>query len=129
MAEEVLLTPLSAVAGDVGEDGGLACGDFSLGEEEKEAGEEGVDLLGVGEVVEVGGEGGGDVDWVGRRWEDGLGVLGAEGLAGEADEAATHAVGEAVVATSRVVDGAGLSGACVLGSSKPSAILFSSQHG
>ena len=34
------------LAGDVGEDGGTAGGDFVLGEEEEQAGEEGGDLFG-----------------------------------------------------------------------------------
>src|SRR5229473_2176015 len=48
------------LVGDVGEDGGTAGGDFVLGEEEEQAREEIVDLGRGGEVVEVGGEGGGD---------------------------------------------------------------------
>src|SRR5229473_5183489 len=48
------------LVGDVGKDGGTAGGDFVLGEEEKQSREEVVDLGGGGEVVEVGGEGGGD---------------------------------------------------------------------
>ena len=43
------------LAGDVGEDGGASGGDFVLGEEKEQAGEEVVDLGGGGEVVEVGG--------------------------------------------------------------------------
>jgi hypothetical protein len=38
-----------------------------------------------------------------------LGVLGAERLAAEADEAAAHAVGETMVAASRVMDRAEIS--------------------
>src|SRR6266404_7270923 len=48
------------LVGDVGEDGGAAGGNFVLREEEEQAGEEVVDLGGGGEVVEVGGEGGGE---------------------------------------------------------------------
>ena len=57
------------LAGDVGEDGGLASGDFLLREEEKETREEGVDLNGVGEVVELGAEGGGEFGCVERSEE------------------------------------------------------------
>ena len=52
------------LAGDVGEDGGLASGDFVLREEDKETREEGVDLNGVGEVVELGAESGGEFSCV-----------------------------------------------------------------
>ena len=38
-----------------------------------------------------------------------MGVLGAVGLAAEAEQAAAHAIGEAMVATSGVIDGAGFS--------------------
>jgi len=97
------------LVGDVGEDGGAAGGDFVLGEEEQQAREKVVYLGGGGEVVEVGGKGGGDFGGVGWRRSGRLGVLRAERLAAEADEAATHAVGEAIVAASRVIDGAGFS--------------------
>ena len=60
-------------------------------------------------VFEGGGEGGSDFGGVGLGRSGGLRVPGAERLAAEADEAATHAVGEAIVAASRVVDGAGFS--------------------
>lgn len=53
------------LAGDIGEDGGAAGGDFVLGEEEEQAREEVVNLGGGGEVVEVGGESGGDFGSVG----------------------------------------------------------------
>jgi hypothetical protein len=95
--------------GDVGEDGGAAGGDFVLREKKEQAREEVIDLGSGGEVVEVSGEGGGDFGGVGLRRRSGLGVLGAERLAAEADEAAAHAVGEAIVAARRVMDGAGFS--------------------
>ena len=94
---------------DVGEDGGAASGDLVLGEEEQQAREEVVDLGGRGEVVEVGGEGGGDFGGLGWGRSGSLRVLRAERLSAEADEAATHAVGEAKVAASRAIDGAGFS--------------------
>src|SRR6266849_4707773 len=97
------------LVGDVGEDGGAAGGDFVLREEEEQAGEEVIDLGGGGEVVEVGGKGGGDFGGVGLWRSGGLGMLGGERLAAEADQATTHAVGEAKVAASRVIDGAGFS--------------------
>jgi hypothetical protein len=80
-----------------------------LREEEEQAREEIVDLGGGGEVVEVGGEGGGDFCGVRLGRSGKLGVLGAERLAAEAEQAATHAVGEAMAAAGRVIDGAGLS--------------------
>ena len=94
---------------DVGEDGGAAGGDLVLREEEEQSREEVVNLGGGGEIVEVGGEGGGDFGGVGWGRASNLSVLGAERLGAEADEAAAHAVGEAVVAASRVIDGAGFS--------------------
>jgi len=97
------------LVGDVGEDGGAAGGDFVLREEEEQAREEIVDLCGGGEVVEVGGEGGGDFGGLGLGCGGRLRVPGTERLAAEAEQAATHAVGEAIVAASRVVDGAGFS--------------------
>src|SRR5882762_2840325 len=97
------------LVGDVGEDGGAAGGDFVLGEEEEQAGEEIVDLGGGGEIVEVDGEGGRDFGGVELRWSGNLGVLGAERLGAEADEAATHAVGEAIVAAIGVMHRAGFS--------------------
>src|SRR5712692_3878188 len=97
------------LVGDVGEYGGAAGGDFVLGEEEEQAREEVVDLGCGGEVVEVGGEGGGNFGRVGWGRSDSVRVLGAERLAAQADQAAAHAVGEAMVAASRVVDGAGFS--------------------
>src|ERR1700740_2010259 len=58
------------LAGDVGEDGGATGGDFVLGEEEQETGEEVVDLGGGGEVVEFGGEGGAGSGGVGAMvWQ------------------------------------------------------------
>ncbi|SRR6266849_926934 len=93
------------LVGDIGEDGGAARGDFVLREEEEQARQEIVDLGGGGEVVEVGGEGGGDFGGVGwGRCSGRLRVLGAERLAAEADQAATHAVGEAMVAASGVIE-------------------------
>ena len=97
------------LVGDVGEDGGAAGGNFVLREEEEQAGEEVVDLGGGSEVVEVDGEGRGDFGGVGRGWSGNLGVLGAERLGAKADQAATHAVGEAIVAAIGVMDGAGFS--------------------
>ena len=97
------------LAGDVGEDGRATGGDFVLGEEEEQAGEEVVDLGGGGEVVELGGEGGGDFGRLGRGRSGRVGVLGAERLVAKAEQAATHAIGEAMVASSRVIDGAGFS--------------------
>src|SRR6266852_9396230 len=76
------------LVGDVGEDGSAAGGDFVLGEEEEQAREEIVDLGGGGEVVKVGGEGGGDFGGVGWGRSDSVRVLGAERLAAEADQAA-----------------------------------------
>ena len=93
--------------GDGGEGAEELVGD--VGEEEEQTGEEVVDLGGGGEVVEVGGEGGGDFCGVGLGRSGNLGVLGAERLAAEADEAATHAVGETIVAAIGVMDGAGFS--------------------
>jgi len=95
--------------GDVGEDGGATGGDFVLREKKEQAREEIVDLCGGGEVVEVSGEGGGDLGGVGLGRSGNLGVLGAERLAAEADEAAAHAVGETIVAASGVRDGTGFS--------------------
>jgi hypothetical protein len=101
------------LAGNVGEDASALDGDFFLDKEEKETGQKGVDLGGIGEVVEAGGERGGRLHGIGTRRERGLGVFWAEGLVGEAEESAAHAIGEAVVATSGVVDGIGVSGRSV----------------
>jgi hypothetical protein len=98
------------LAGDISEDASAFDGDFFLDEEEKETGQEGVDLSGIGEVVESGGERGGRLHGIGARRERRLRVLWAEGLVGEAEQSASHAVGEAVVATSGVVDGIGVKG-------------------
>ena len=97
------------LVGDIGKDGGAAGGDFVLREKEEQAGEEVVDLGGGGKVVEVDGEGGGDFSGVGWRRRGNVGVLGAKRLAAEADQPATHAVGETKVAAIGVVDGAGFS--------------------
>ena len=98
------------LVGDVGEDGGAAGGDFVLREEEEQAREEVVDLDGGGEVVEVGGEGGGDFDGIvlicGQR-----SVRRAEGWVDVGRvETAAPAVGIEIDATSGVVDEAGFSG-------------------
>ena len=97
------------LVGDVGEDGGAAGGDFVLREEEEEAREEIVDLGGGGEVVEVGGEGGGDFG--GFRlilWQAGVGRA-EMGIRGRGRETAAPAVGKAMGAASGVVDEAGFS--------------------
>jgi hypothetical protein len=94
------------LVGDVGEDGGAASRDFVLRGEKEQAREEVVDLGGGCEVAEVGGEGRGDFGGIGRgRSGSGLRVFGAERLAAEAERTATHAVGEAMVAASRIIDG------------------------
>jgi hypothetical protein len=54
------------LAGDVSEDSGAPGSDFVLGEQKQETREEGVDLDGIGEVVEAGGKGCGDVDFSSR---------------------------------------------------------------
>ena len=81
------------LAGDVGEDGGALGGDFVLCEEEKEAGQESVDLSGIGEVVETGSEGGGDVDFCGRGLvfaaKTGLGIGGRDAATSARDGAMT----------------------------------------
>ena len=97
------------LVGDVGEDGGATRGDFVFCEEEKEAGEEFIDGDGGAEFPEVGGEGGGGFRGVllilGK-----LGVGGTvRGVEGAGVEAATLAIGKTMRATSRVVDGAGVS--------------------
>jgi hypothetical protein len=97
------------LVGDVGKDGGAPGEDFVLREEEEQTREEVVDLGGGGEVVEVGGEGGGDFGGVGLSRSSGLSVLGTERLAAEAGQATTHTVGKAMVAAGRVIDGAGFS--------------------
>src|SRR5712692_1717213 len=98
------------LVGDVGKDGGAAGGDFVLGEEEEQAREEVVDLGGGGEVVEVGGEGGGDFGGVGQ-------VLGQAsvgrtkiGVQVGGREAAAAAIGVEMDTTSGVVDEAGFRG-------------------
>src|SRR6266481_7083932 len=81
------------LVGDVGEDGGAAGGDFVLGEEEEQAREEVVDLGGGGEVVEVGGESGGDFG--GFRlilWQAAVGRA-EMGIRGRGRETAAPAVG------------------------------------
>src|SRR5260370_37165224 len=98
------------LVGDVGECGGAAGGDFVLGEEEEQAREEVVDLGGGGEVVEVGGEGGGDFG--------GVGVVLGEARVGRTKmgvrvgcrEAAAAAIGVEMDTTSGVVDEAGFRG-------------------
>jgi len=98
------------LVGDVGEDGGAAGGDFVLGEEEEQAREEVVDLGGGGEVVEVGGESGGDFG--GFRlilWQAAVGRA-EMGIRGRGRETAASAVGIEKDATSGVVDEAGFSG-------------------
>jgi hypothetical protein len=94
---------------DISEDGGAARGDFIFGEEEKEAGEEFIDGDGGAEFPEVGGEDGGGFRGVLLILGE-LGVSGAvRGVERTDVEAATLAVGEAMRATSGVVDGAGVS--------------------
>ena len=98
------------LVGDVGEDGGASSGDFVLREEEEQAREEVVDLDGGGEVVEVGGEGGGDFSGtrlIGREGRVGWAEVGVDG--GRV-EAAAAAVGIEIDATSSVVDEAGVRG-------------------
>lgn len=98
------------LVGDVGEDGGAAGRDFVLGEEEEQAGEEVVDLGGGGEVVEVGGEGGGDFDGVVLVCRERR-VSGAKvGVAVGGVETAAPAVGKTIGAAGGVVDEAGFSG-------------------
>src|SRR5437868_1431862 len=97
------------LVGDVGEDGGAACGYFIFGEEEKEASEKFIDGNGGAEFPEVGGEDGGTFRGVLLILGE-LGVSGAVGgIKGSDVEAATLAVGEAMRATSGVVDGARVS--------------------
>ena len=97
------------MVGDVGEDGGAPRGDFIFGEEEKKPSEEFVDGDGGAEFLEVGGEDGGSF----RRVLLILGELGVSGTVRGIEvtdvEAATLAVGEAMRATSGVIDGAGVS--------------------
>ena len=63
----------------------------------------------ISEIVEAGGEGGGDFGWIGTMRY--VGVSGAEaGIVGSGVETATATVGEAVVAASGRVDGAGFNG-------------------
>jgi hypothetical protein len=93
------------LVGDIGEDGGATGRDFVFREEEKKAGEEGVDGDGGTEFRKVGGEGRdrGLVLIFGEA-----GVAGAEGgvdIGG--GEAAAPAIGEAIGATSGVIDKAG----------------------
>src|SRR5712691_1073898 len=98
------------LVGDVGEDGGAAGGDFVVGEEEEQAREEIVDLGGGGEVVEVGGEGGGDFGGVGQvlgRASVGRTKMGVQ-VGGR--EAAAAAIGVEMDTTSGVVDEAGFRG-------------------
>jgi len=97
------------LVGDVGEDGGAARGDFIFGEEEKKPSEEFVDGNGGAEFLEVGGEDDGSFRGV-------LLILGQLGVGGTVRgieitdvEAATLTVGEAMRATSEVIDGAGVS--------------------
>ena len=97
------------MVGDIGKDGGAARGDFIFGEEEKEPGEEFIDGDGGAEFPEVGGEDGGGFRGVWLILRE-LGVSGAvRGVERTDVEAATLAVGEAMRATSGVVDGTGVS--------------------
>ena len=94
---------------DISEDGGAARGDFIFAEEEKEPGEEFIDGDGGAEFPEVGGEGGGGFRGVLLILGE-LGVSGAvRGVERTDVEAATLAVGEAMRATSGIVDGTGVS--------------------
>src|ERR1700686_1066252 len=98
------------LVGDVGEDGGAASGDFVLGEEEEQAGEEVVDLDGGGEVGKVGGEGGSDFGGVGLPGGE-RGVGGAEvGVHGGGVKAAAPPVWIEIDASSSIVDEAGFRG-------------------
>jgi hypothetical protein len=98
------------LVGDVGEDGGAAGGDFVLGEEEEQAREEVVDLSGGGEVVEVGGEGGGDFGGFGLIfWKTTVGRA-EMGVWGGGRKTAASSVGVEMDAASGVVDGAGVRG-------------------
>src|SRR4029077_20324195 len=56
------------LVGDVGEDGGTACGDPGLDHEDEELGKELIDLAGGPEVVELDQEVGGEVDVHGLQW-------------------------------------------------------------
>src|SRR5579859_3697038 len=96
--------------GDVGEDGGAACGDFVLREEEEQAREEIVDLGGGGEVVEVGGEGGGDFGGVGQVPVEACVGRAKMGVGVGCREAAAAAIGVEMDTTSGVVDEAGFRG-------------------
>ena len=84
------------LTGDVGEDGGAPGGDFVLGEEEQEAREKGVDLDGIGEVIQAGGEGRGDVDFCGRGLvsaaQTGLGIGGRDAATSARDGAVTASI-------------------------------------
>jgi hypothetical protein len=94
------------LVGDVGEDGGAACGDAALGEEDQEAGKKLVDVDGGVKLRELREEVGGEVEGVAGR----CGQKGADGGAGaemvETEpkmgiggvESATLAVGETVLA-------------------------------
>jgi len=97
------------LVGDVGEHGGAACGNFIFGEEEKKSSEEFVDGNGGAEFLEGGGEDGGSFRGVLLILGQ-LGVDGAvRGIEGSDVEAATLTVGEAMRATSGVVDRDGVS--------------------
>jgi hypothetical protein len=97
------------LVGDIGEDGGATGRDFVFREEEKKAGEEGVDGDGGTEFLEVGGEGGGGVGRFPLIFHK-PSVIGAiRGARVEGEQAATHTVGEAMRAASGVIDEAGFS--------------------
>jgi len=97
-------------AADIGDDGGAPRRDTVLGEQEDELREEGVDLLGGGEVREIASEGGAEVGFFAE--------LGAEERVTEAEagrrmndsEAATPAGDGAMLATSGVIDRTGFNG-------------------
>ncbi len=97
------------LVGDVSEDGGAAGGDAILGQEEKETGEEFVDVLGRGEFGQVLGKGLGDSSGFG-----GLlllaAVVGAVGGVGGGEGAATAPGSVAVGAAGEVRNSVGLSG-------------------
>jgi len=95
--------------GDVGEDRGAAGRNLVFREEEKKAGEEIVDGDSGTEFLEVGGEGSGGVDRFSLIFHKPSVIRAVGGVRVEGEKAATHAVGEAMVTASGVIDEAGFS--------------------
>jgi hypothetical protein len=97
------------LVGDVGEDGGTACGDAVLHHEDEEFGEELIDLAGGPEVIELDQEVGEEVHVHGLQWLEFQGRM-AKAEAGAERGKATLATASSEMTALLVASGDGCAG-------------------